>query len=400
MTVSVPRTAVRLTCMLTVIGFFLDVEEASAQRDITSQIRDNQNRLNVIRRERRQLQTGLQSLRGTAHNISSELTNIESQKFATTRIVNELERQMVVLNAHIDTISVELIVAQDALSEKRAVLNRRVTDIYKRGSLWAFQVLLAAESFGDLLSRYKYLFLVSRQDRSLVGDVERLRDRIESQRNEVLDVRTALTRSQTERGIELDRYTELEQQRRQRLRTVRRSAEQAEQQLGSLAQDEQRVVALIETLERARAAALARGRTPVATITDTDLGQLDWPLEGAVVYNYGRTQLENGTIVNQIGIGIGAPTGTQVRAVAHGRVAFAEGLNTWGQTILLDHGGYSTLYLFLSRIDVAPGQVVDGGAVLGLSGGETSEFGPHVEFQIRGETGIALDPRNWLRPRG
>ncbi len=400
MTVSVPRTAVRLTCMLTVIGFFLDVGEASAQRDITSQIRDNQNRLNVIRRERRQLQTGLQSLRGTAHSISSELTNIESQKFATTRIVNELERQMVVLNAHIDTISVELIVAQDALSEKRAVLNRRVTDIYKRGSLWAFQVLLAAESFGDLLSRYKYLFLVSRQDRSLVGDVERLRDRIESQRNEVLNVRTALTRSQTERGIELDRYTELERQRRQRLRTVRRSAEQAEQQLGSLAQDEQRVVALIGTLERARAAALARGRTPVATITDTDLGQLDWPLEGAVVYNYGRTQLENGTIVNQIGIGIGAPTGTQVRAVAHGRVAFAEGLKTWGQTILLDHGGYSTLYLFLSRIDVAPGQVVDGGAVLGLSGGETSEFGPHVEFQIRGETGIALDPRNWLRPRG
>ncbi len=400
MTVSVPRAAVRLTCMLTVIGFFLDVGEASAQRDITSQIRDNQNRLNVIRRERRQLQTGLQSLRGTAHNISSELTNIESQKFATTRIVNELERQMVSLNAHIDTISVELIVAQDALSEKRAVLNRRVTDIYKRGSLWAFQVLLAAESFGDLLSRYKYLFLVSRQDRSLVGDVERLRDRIESQRNEVLDVRTALTRSQTERGIELDRYTELERQRRQRLGVVRRSAQQAEQQLGSLAQDEQRVVALIATLERARAAALARGRTPVATITDTDLGQLDWPLEGAVVYNYGRTQLENGTIVNQIGIGIGAPTGTQVRAVAHGRVAFAEGLNTWGQTILLDHGGYSTLYLFLSRIDVAPGQVVDGGAVLGLSGGETSEFGPHVEFQIRGETGIALDPRNWLRPRG
>ena len=400
MTVSVPRTAVRLACMLTVIGFFLDVGEASAQRDITSQIRDNENRLNIIRRERRQLQTELQSLRGTAHSISSELTNIESQKFATTRIVNELERQMVGLNAHIDTITIDLIVAQDALSEKRAVLNRRVTDIYKRGSLWAFQVLLAAESFGDLLSRYKYLFLVSRQDRGLVGEVERLRDRIESQRNELLSVRTALTRSRVDRGIEFDRYTELERQRRQRLRVVRRSAEQAEQQLGSLAQDEQRVVALIETLERARAAALARGRTPAATITDTDMGQLDWPLEGAVAYNYGRTQLENGTVVNQIGIGISAPAGTQVRAVARGRVAFAEGLNTWGQTILLDHGGYTTLYLFLSRIDVAPGQLVDGGAVIGLSGGETSEFGPHVEFQIRGETGIALDPRNWLRPRG
>ena len=69
--------------------------------------------------------------------------------------------------------------AQDALDEKHAVLERRLVDIYKRGALYGYQVLLAAESFGDLLSRYKYLYLVSRQDRTLTDEMNRLRNRID-----------------------------------------------------------------------------------------------------------------------------------------------------------------------------------------------------------------------------
>ena len=62
------------------------------------------------------------------------------------------------------------------------MLERRLVDIYKRGALYTFQALLAAESFGDLLSRYKYLYLTSRQDRALVADVEKLRNRVVEQR--------------------------------------------------------------------------------------------------------------------------------------------------------------------------------------------------------------------------
>ena len=61
-------------------------------------------------------------------------------------------------------------------------------DIYKRGALYTFQALLAAESFGDLLSRYKYLYLTSRQDRDIVNEVTLLKGRIQDQRNNVLSV--------------------------------------------------------------------------------------------------------------------------------------------------------------------------------------------------------------------
>ncbi len=123
--------------------------------------------------------------------------------------MDEIERQIGGLSGQLDRTSAELILAEDNLAERRAVLERRLVDIYKRGPLYTFQALLAAESFGDLLSRYKYLYLTSRQDRALVGDVEKLRNRVVDQRDDLLDVRKQLDRTREEREAEYSKYTEL-----------------------------------------------------------------------------------------------------------------------------------------------------------------------------------------------
>ena len=112
------------------------------------------------------------------HDVNDELSNLERQRESTQRIVNEIERQIGGLASQLDRSSAEMILAEDNLADRRAVLERRLVDIYKRGPLYTFQALFAAESFGDLLSRYKYLYLTSRQDRALVTDVEKLRNRV------------------------------------------------------------------------------------------------------------------------------------------------------------------------------------------------------------------------------
>jgi murein DD-endopeptidase MepM/ murein hydrolase activator NlpD len=77
----------------------------------------------------------------------------------------------------------------------------------------------------------------------------------------------------------------------------------------------------------------------------------------------------------------------------------AEPYGTYGPTVIIDHGGgYSTVYLYLSQLQVVKGQRVAAGDVVGLSGGQNSDEGPHVEFQVR-EAAIALDPLNWLKRR-
>jgi septal ring factor EnvC (AmiA/AmiB activator) len=385
------------------IILLVSVTPAPAQG--TPDLEESRRRLDEIRAERDRLQRQRQRLQGQVHDVHDELNNLERQRESTQRIVNEIERQIGGLASQLDRSSAELILAQDNLAERRAVLQRRLVDIYKRGPLHTFQVLLAAESFGDLLSRYKYLYLTSEQDRMLVSDVEKLRNRVVQQRNNILDVRGELDRRREEREAEFSKYTELASERARKLQSLQRSARSTERRLTQLRKDESRLNGLLAALERARREELARGalRGAVATpgsITTADLGKLDWPVEGAIVYRFGRDTLPSGGIIRWNGVGIAAKVGTAVKAVEAGKVRLVGQFGTYGLTIVLEHGnGYYSVYSHLESADVKLGASLDKGRTIGTVGGKNSDYGPHLHFEIRGENQIALDPTTWLRRR-
>lgn len=371
-----------------------------AQQDLESSRR----RLSEIRQERERLQQQQERLQGQVHDVSDELRNLERQRESTERIMTEIERQIGGLSSQLDRASAELILAEDNLADRRAVLHRRLVDIYKRGPLYTFQALLAAESFGDLLSRYKYLYLTSRQDRALLTDVEKLRNRVAHRRNDILDVRQQLDRTRREREAEFAKYSELARARATRLDQLRRSARSTERKLAELKKDETRLNSLLASLERARrdeAARGLRGATPLpGSITTADLGRLDWPVEGTIVYRFGRDTLPSGGIIRWNGIGIAARPGTLIKAVESGKVRLVGQFGTYGLTVVLEHGnGYYSVYSHLQSAAVKLGASVTRGGVIGAVGGENSDYGPHLHFEIRGENQVALDPTEWLRKR-
>ncbi|MGH7531983.1 MAG: murein hydrolase activator EnvC family protein [Gemmatimonadales bacterium] len=381
-----------------------------AQGTLQQRMQDSQKRLQQIRAERERLQQQRYDLKGQAHDVESELVNITRQRDATNRIVNELDRQIGGLNQELDQVSSSLALAQDNLADKRAVLYRRLVDIYKRGPLYDFQALLAAESFGDLVSRFKYLYLGSRQDRQLVSDVQGLRDRVNRQRDDLLNYRSTLTRSREERDHELQHYGDLADDQRSRLRDVRRDTRTTETRLTALQQDEEALNTLIATLERARREAAARaaearasGRrvAPAASsITTASIGKLGWPMDGTVLYGFGTDALNSGAVIKHNGIAIAAPPGTPVKAVEAGTVELVQPLGTYGLSIVLSHGGgYYSIYSQLSTSSVTKGQTVVRGQMIGTSGGINTDEGPHLYFEIRGENGVALDPTEWLQRR-
>ena len=92
--------------------------------------------------------------------------------------------------------------------------------------------------------------------------------------------------------------------------------------------------------------------------------------------------------------------GTPVKAVESGTVRLVGQFGTYGLTVVLEHGnGYYSVYSHLESASVKLGVSVSRGGVIGAVGGENSDYGPHLHFEIRGENQVALDPATWLRRR-
>lgn len=375
-----------------------------AQDEIRERIRESQERLEEIRRERQSLTREASQLRGQVHDVSEEIRNIEARIGSTSSLLSELDLQIVAYAEQVDETTREMLATRDELQLRRTELEQRLREIYQRGSLHAFQVLLEARSFGQLLSRYKYLHLVARYDRMLVDHVRRLEEKLSEQRDQLASEYARLSALRMEKEREVGDLERLERQRQRRLSNVQARVSQAETRLSALETEERRLGDLLVELERARREAeRVAGTTRASTLRTADLGQLNWPVEGSVVYRFGERRPDVADTWK--GVGIGAARGTAVRSVEAGEVAWAGSRGLLGQTVILDHGGgYWSGYLYLQDMRVDIGDRVPAGAVIGHVGGdEESPQGTHIEFQIyepdsRGDP-RQVDPVRWLRGR-
>ena len=372
-------------------------------KPLNEQIELSRQRLDEIRAERQRLRSEMQALTSAVHDAEAELDNLDLQVGTQEALLRELDHQLAMRDQQVLEATADLLRTQDQLVEKRVLFARRVRDLYKRGALGDTQVLLAAESFADLINRYRYLYLVALHDRLLVSQVEELNDLLQEKYDQLQrDVRS-LRQVRDDKVREIQDMYFLEQERRRRLAAVRGLRTTTERRLGQLGRDEQELNNLIDRLEREREAAeaLAASGPTRGTLTEDDRGRLDWPVTGRLIYTFGQQRNADGTVILRDGIGIAADEGTPVEAIAGGTVFFAQPYLGYGPSVILSHGGgYYSLYLHLSEILVAEGQAVILGQPIGRVGGSLTSEGPHLEFQIRINS-RAVDPLPWLRrPRG
>jgi septal ring factor EnvC (AmiA/AmiB activator) len=168
------------------------------------------------------------------------------------------------------------------------------------------------------------------------------------------------------------------------LETMRQELGSQREHVLALAKDERGMLRLLEQLRDifADLPKTLDGAQPFRSLR----GTLAWPVDG-------RADDDN------TGLLIAAEAGAPVRAVAHGRVAFADWLKGYGLLVIIDHGdGYMTLYGHNDSLLKAEGAWVQAGdsiANVGRSGGESQ---PGLYFELR-ERGRSIAARPWLRRR-
>jgi murein DD-endopeptidase MepM/ murein hydrolase activator NlpD len=97
-------------------------------------------------------------------------------------------------------------------------------------------------------------------------------------------------------------------------------------------------------------------------------------------YFYKKKSIDRQT---HLGIDLASHERSPIPAANNGRVAFAEPLGIYGQSVVIDHGfGLFSMYAHLSHIDVAVGDIVDKGQIIGKTGRSGMAGGDHLHFSM------------------
>jgi len=123
-----------------------------------------------------------------------------------------------------------------------------------------------------------------------------------------------------------------------------------------------------------------------------------YPIAGPVIVTdpYGYNRDSGAETITHKGVDFRAPPGTPVYAVNRGVVRVARTYTIYGGTVIVDHGlDLLSMYMHLSKIYVNPGQLVQKGQLVGLSGETGYSEGPHLHLTVR-IGGISIDPMQFF----
>jgi murein DD-endopeptidase MepM/ murein hydrolase activator NlpD len=121
------------------------------------------------------------------------------------------------------------------------------------------------------------------------------------------------------------------------------------------------------------------------------------PRETRITSSFGHGRVFNGEVQSRhTGTDYAGAVGAPVRAPARGVVALVDNFYLGGGVIYIDHGaGLVTAYLHLSAKNVAQGDVVEKGQVIGRVGATGRVTGPHLHWIVR-YGGHTVDGRTLL----
>jgi septal ring factor EnvC (AmiA/AmiB activator) len=358
--------------------------------------------------ETRAKEAELKRLRDTIQQLSDNLGSLRSRHQAQRARLREMNRKINRLDRSLrDTeqqrrrlansltdLQQEQTEQQRRLAVQRQALARQLQAAYVLGRLGGLELLLnAAEPAAVQRSlRYYDYFYRSRtahiaELKKTLLSLDQVQQSIQGKRQE-LDAVLAHQRDQRE-ALESSR-----RERRALLAELNRDIRSTSRRLGHLKEDAQALQDLVKRLRQA----LAKMPAPPSGESFARLkGRLPLPVAGRITARFGAPR-DIGQMKWQ-GVLIDAADGAEVKAVAAGRVVFADWLRGFGLLLILDHGdGYMSLYGNNQGLRVGVGDTVQAGEVVANVGNDGGQDSDGLYFEIRYK-GTPQDPLLWCSAR-
>jgi septal ring factor EnvC (AmiA/AmiB activator) len=326
-------------------------------------------------------------------SILSRIENIDKNIKTKEKELKQYDRQISESQSRIMALSKDISLLEGKLDISKKYLANRARDIYTQQYVDSALILLTANDYQELITKSKYLSLLAYQDSKVIkkyrveiNDIDFKKQSMEILQNKL----------KTNKKISKDKKSDLETDRIKKdrlLATVRSKRSMYEKTIKELEASSKKLREMMKRLEKQQIPKSVTGKGFTAS-----RGHLPWPVNGKVLIPYGNYKDPKFNLtVFKNGIEIKAGNGEKPRAVAGGRVVYSDWFKGYGLLLIINHGkGYHSLYGNLTETFHKAGDIINKGAVIGVTGKSRLLNVPALYFEIRYK-GKPINPMKWLK---
>ena len=278
-----------------------------------------------------------------------------------------------------------------SIDKRREVLATQIMTAYRLGRESRLKLVLNQDSPALLSRTLAYYDYFSRSQASQINELKQVLNTLDEMQVKINVELSALDEVQKSQQAVLDDMTSQRNERQAIIESLSSQIDTDEKQLAELQSNRKHLETLLERLSNVLAdipADLGKRLGPGKL-----KGKMPIPVKGRVKHAYGQPRTAG---LRWQGWMIAAANGSEVKAIAYGRVAYSDWLRGYGLLLIIDHGdGFMSLYANNESLLHEVGDWVEPGA--GISTVGTSPLnGNGLYFEIR-KNGKAMDPAVWLK---
>lgn len=376
-------------------------------------VKELEGKIGDLRGQRDQIQKEIDELQKKVSLTSAEAGTIDAKLNQLKATQNRIKKDISLTQNQIEDGQLELEKLDLEITDKQSLANRKMGTL--SNSIKQIN-LLESESFIETILSYENMSEFWNQ----VEALSNFKNNISNDLNHLRELNVELRIKHTKESEEIKELETNQKLLSGQQEVIKDNASEQDKLLsikkGELKTQQQ---ILNEKIAQRKAfeSAMLDFESQIKTLIDPNAfptpkrGVLSWPLASTyITQQFGGTEFakNNPGVYGRPfhnGTDFGIPTGTQVKSVLTGTVqatgntdAFP-GCVSWGKWVLVKHNnGLTSLYAHLSSILVDPGEAVETGALLGLSGSTGYSTGPHLHLTLYASQGVQVIKFNEFKP--
>lgn len=267
-------------------------------------------------------------------------------------------------------------------------------------SITPLSFIFSAESLDELLSRLRYMEQYSEARKMQAEQIVKVQEELSGQVRDIQVKRTEKNKLLDEQLAENNSLSKLKKEQNSLVNDLGKEEKKLKRDIEdtkkALAQLDKQIEEIIRA-EMAASKANSRENVVMSSSFEDNKAKFPWPVSGFVSQKFGRQEhaVLKGVIMQNSGVNIQTKKDEKVHSIFDGEVRTVAVTPTYGNTIIIKHGDYYSVYAGLKEVFVRTGQHVstnqDIGEVM-----TTSEGVSELSFRIYKDK-TPLDPQLWLR---